>query len=189
MSKKIPLDQINKQQKQNIKITFISLISIIICLNTTNSQINKNRRILQKREFNPNSIYYIREFDMNNITGTGDKLKDRAYRAYCFMKNCSAGCCIGDINSMTCGDEFNCKVYNDYVYYLYITHATLIPISILIFLCVFILIFTKRNNYSLCKSLLLAIICLGIITIPFVLYYARYPEDKSKKKKKKVEKK
>ena len=165
--------------------TFLTnIIFTIICFNSITT-IDSHKRILQKREYNSDTVYYVRKFDTNNITGTGDRFNDVAYRSMCFIKNCTTRCCIGDINKMTCGDENTCKTYEDHLYYLVAAPAALIPLCILLFLFGFVLLFTKRNEYSLCKSLMLAILCLLIISIPYVLYYARNAPKKKKKKEKK----
>ena len=182
--------------KTNPKNNFIQIFLIInlsFCLTISNSNkdsLHKNsKRILQKREYSSNSIYYETIFTQNNITGTGDKLKDVPYRSFCLVKNCISGCCEGDINLMICGTDITCGAYKDHENYLVVAPAVLIPVCILIFLTIFVLIFTKRNEYSFSKSLLLAVICLGIITIPFVLYYARDAPSKKKSNLKQEEKK
>jgi hypothetical protein len=63
----------------------------------------------------------------NNITGTGNLLKDEAYRSVCTMLNCLY-CCQGDINLMSCGTERACRRHgrSNTLYY-----AIIIPLSIL----------------------------------------------------------
>lgn len=182
MSKKI---FINKKLLTILTILSTIFISLSTCLNPIYPNTPHKKRILQKREFNSDSIYYFTKFLINNVTGTGDKLLDVAYRSVCYVKNCATGCCIGNINVMKCGDTIECKTYEDHVYYLVAVPAVLIPICILCFIFFFMLIFTKRNKYSFCKSLILAVICMAIITIPYVLYYARNAPTKKKKKEKK----
>lgn len=50
----------------------------------------------------------------NNITGTGNKLKDIAYNSACNLLKCE-DCCEGPISNMTCGAFYNCQKYKDYV--------------------------------------------------------------------------
>jgi len=188
---KYPCLTLNKTYKQlSILIIIITTIFPATITNQNPNYQNKNyKRILeiQNKKFVSNSIYYVTKFPKNNISGTGDKLNDIPYRAICLLKNCNSGCCVGEINFMTCGLEINCTAYKDHEFNLVAAPAAIIPICVLFFLFVFILIFTKRNKYSFCKSVLLAVICLGVITIPFVLYYTRNAAPK--KNKKKVEKK
>lgn len=165
--------------KKLINMKLLAIITVFIYLPFYNTT---HKRILQKKEFN-SDIYYETKYDINNITGTGDIFMDVAYRSVCYVKNCDSGCCIGKINEITCGETINCKTYEEHIYYLVSAPAALIPVCILFFLLIFVLIFTKRNEYSFCKSFILALICLAIITIPYVLYYARNPPLKKKEKK------
>ena len=183
MSKNTTILALGKKLTTN-KTFLTNIIFTIIIFNSIQT-ITPNKRILQKREYKSDSIYYVSKFATNNITGTGDKFNDVAYRSMCYVKNCNTRCCIGAINKMTCGDSETCKTYEDHMYFLVAAPAALIPIVILCFLSFFVLLFTKRNDYSFCKSLLLAILCLAIISIPYVLYYARFAPKKKKKKEKK----
>lgn len=171
-----------KNFNNNIKKTFLTFFFMTIFFSNILTKENKARNLQKKRDFSSNSIYYLTKFPFNSVTGTGNELNDIPYRALCITRKCDSGCCVGKINQMQCGTAADCKTYNNYEYFLMIAPATLIPISILIFLSLFILLFTKRNQYSFLKSFLLAFICLGIITIPFVLYYARKAAPKKKKK-------
>jgi hypothetical protein len=60
-------------------------------------------------------ILYTKPYKDNNVTGTGSKLKDVAYRVSCRDLLCKTECCDGDINAMVCGTPENCKIYTDYV--------------------------------------------------------------------------
>ncbi len=58
--------------------------------------------------------YYIsytkKSSDDNNITGTGNLLKDITYRTSCLFKECEF-CCKGNINAIKCGSETDCDVF------------------------------------------------------------------------------
>lgn len=49
----------------------------------------------------------------NDVTGTGNKLKDIAYISACMSLQCEFVCCKGSINEMKCGDKQDCMVYRN----------------------------------------------------------------------------
>ena len=152
-------------------IIFTNILSIYSSNHflTYSNKIENNRNI----QFTSKSIYYIIPYPKNNITGTGDIMEDSAFKALCKILSCDSGCCVGKIDSIRCGEKAICDVYNDYVTARIVVPAVIVPIVVVLFLILMILIFMKRNEYSLMKSVFLAFLCLFVITIPCVLFYAR----------------
>jgi hypothetical protein len=57
-------------------------------------------------------IDYIKKSNVDNdITGTGNKLKDTTYNSLCVLLNCPFVCCDGPIDQMKCGDAKSCNDY------------------------------------------------------------------------------
>jgi len=84
----------------------IVLILLILYLN--NIQTREN--FIEPLEY----IFYEKKLDIeNNITGTGNKLKDVAYRALCFTLKCPSTCCDGPIDHLKCADEGTCNMYKE----------------------------------------------------------------------------
>lgn len=170
---------LNKSVVSIIIIT--SLLSVIITSNNSKSRqknLNEyNKSANRNLQFTDKSIYYNIPFPQNNITGTGDKMKDVPYNALCNILNCESGCCVGEINSLVCGDKILCDEYIDYSRYRVVMPAVIVPIFVVLFFTFMTLIFMKKNNYSFLKSTFLAGLCLFVITIPCVLYYARKKSD------------
>lgn len=64
-------------------------------------------------------IYYEKKIYLDNdLTGTGNKLKDVVYLALCKTLKCPYDCCHGPIDQLKCADEVNCKNYKDIAYRL-----------------------------------------------------------------------
>lgn len=145
---------------------------------------NRNNKEYQRNlQFTDKSIFYKIPYLKNNITGTGDIMNDVPYRALCNILNCNSGCCEGEIYSMSCGEKINCDKYFDYKAYRVVAPAVIVPIFVVLFITMLYLVFRKRNKYSILKSLFLAVLCLFIISIPYVFYYARKKADDSDIKK------
>ncbi len=63
-----------------------------------------------------NKLYYSPDFEeTNNITGTGYKLRDIAYRATCSVLNCASGCCVNNLNNIQCGIKSKCERFQNHV--------------------------------------------------------------------------
>ena len=125
----------------------------------------KNRNL-----FSSKSIYYKTEFRQNNITGTGDILKDVPYKVLCQILNCKSGCCEGDITNVFCSSEASCKNWAYHKIAGTVTAAVVSPICIVLFFTFVFMFFYKRNKFSVLKSFILAFFSLFIITIPYLLY-------------------
>jgi hypothetical protein len=53
---------------------------------------------------------YIKVSEVDNdVTGTGNKLKDIAYISKCVTMQCKNLCCMGSIENMNCGNEDTCQ--------------------------------------------------------------------------------
>lgn len=62
----------------------------------------------------PSSVLYDKLFDTeNDITGTGNLLRNIAYFSSCSAKNCTY-CCEGAMDHITCATRENCKKYKEY---------------------------------------------------------------------------
>lgn len=152
-------------------------------LNRSNLSNKNNKENQRNLQFTTKSVFYTIPFPKNNITGTGDIMNDVPYKALCNILNCNSGCCVGEIDSMSCGDKINCDKYFDYKQYRVIAPAVIVPICVFLFIILLYLVFRKRNKYSILKSLFLAVLSIFIISIPYVFYYARKKADDSYIKK------
>lgn len=133
--------------------------------NCFNNKNQKNKVLL----YSINSIFYKINYLQNNITGTGDKLKDIPYKAMCFILNCPNGCCEGNIDNLICGSAENCMKYKNP--WALIT-TILVPIgTVLLFLFMY-LIFLKCFELSKCRAFILALFSIFIFTIPFLMFCA-----------------
>lgn len=85
----------------------ISIYINMLCLSSiSTNQINESIQISHGKNF----IEYKRKSELDNdITGTGNKLRDIAYLASCISLNCDYKCCQGGLSNMTCGSEQLCK--------------------------------------------------------------------------------
>lgn len=138
--------------------------------------LTKNRNL-----FSSKSIYYKTEFRQNNITGTGDILKDVPYKVICQILNCVSGCCEGDITNVFCSIEANCKNWAYHKIAGTVTAAVVSPICIVLFFTFVFMFFYKRNKFSVLKSFILAFFSLFIITIPYLLYCFKPNKENSDK--------
>lgn len=90
--------------------------------------VTNGHRLLNRND----TIFYTKLFELNNnITGTGNILKDVVYRQICISLNCASGCCIGNINSMTCGLTNDCLKYADYLKKLTIVLSLFLPLALI----------------------------------------------------------
>jgi hypothetical protein len=127
-------------------------------------------RILYVHSSYKKSIYYTPGFDkFNNFTGTGNMLKDEAYRAICMSLNCQSGCCDDDTNIMTCGYHDDCVKYENYVVAWRIAVIVLITFAVL-FIISFSIIRGCNKQRPILEILGLAFLTvLGIALLPITL--------------------
>lgn len=145
-----------------------SVISLKKISNEYNRQQKESNRNLQ---YALNSIYYNKVYPANDITGTGDKLKDVPYKVLCKILNCVSGCCVGEIDNMRCGAAADCKVYSDYSKLPGMIAAIVVPIGFFILLVAFCYYLMKYRKYSFSSAFCMCLGFLFILTIPLVLYY------------------
>ena len=108
--------------------------AIMFPLLTTSSFLEniKTRNLQEYVKFSDTGIFYNIKFPKNDITGTGDKLQDSAYRALCITKRCANQCCTGEINDLICASQEQCKQFYDTSIVGNVAAAIIIPISIVI---------------------------------------------------------
>ena len=145
--------------------------AIMFPLLTTSSFLEniKTRNLQEYVKFSDTGIFYNIKFPKNDITGTGDKLQDSAYRALCITKRCANQCCTGEINDLICASQEQCKQFYDTSIVGNVAAAIIIPISIvIIFFVAFHCFYQKSKKKGM--SALLAFGCIFIITIPLVIF-------------------
>lgn len=153
---------------------YLTLVNIIFSTISTkkvyfqHETLNENKRNLQ---YALQSVYYNIVYPANDITGTGDRLKDVPYKVLCKLMTCETGCCVGEIDYMSCGLASDCKLYSDYSKIGGMVAAIVIPIGVSILLILLFIFFLKVKKYSCGSSFCLCFGCLFIVPIPFVLYY------------------
>jgi hypothetical protein len=162
-------------------VSFICLISLISCPAVEISKTQNNRNL----QYSIGSIYYELIFPINNLTGTGDRLKDVPYIVKCKIKKCESGCCIGEINNMICGTANECLIYLDESKKPNLISAIIIPIGLLIIFIILSITFFKVYKISIGHSICYSFACLTIILIPCIAYCV-YQECKHKNKKEKI---
>lgn len=149
--------------------SFIYLTSLISSSFTKTSLEN----VPQKRNlsYNIGSIYYELLYPLNDLTGTGDRLKDVPYKVQCKLLKCESGCCVGEIDKMRCGPDADCAIYLDSVN-VGITQIV-VPVVVGLFLIFLILVITFKIvfKFSICASICLSLGCISIVLIPFVIYF------------------
>lgn len=168
--------------KKSLIITLIN--SILFSPLNGNIQKTRNLQELDYIKFSSDSIYYKIKYIKNDITGTGNKLQDVSYKGLCIIKNCPNLCCIGEIDSMICGSEEQCKEFYDNSISTNVALAVILPILFLaIFLIAFHLFNKNSNSKNKALSVILAFSCIFIITIPFVFLYVKMfkPYEESEK--------
>ncbi len=162
---------INKPRKILFYFAILSLIFCNVYSKKIYHQANENKNDKRNLQFSLNSIYYNLPYPANDITGTGDKLKDVPFRVLCKILACESKCCVGEIDNIRCGLLEDCLIYSDYSKIPGMICAIVIPIGvfiILVFLFVFLL---KYKKYDWSVALCMCLGCLFILTIPVVIYY------------------
>jgi len=176
-----------KNLSQKFLFSIIILTTIFSIITSTNQSINKRKLykndLVGNLQFTSKSVFYNPPFPKNNVTGTGDQMEDVPYKALCIILNCETGCCVGELDTLTCGDQSTCNKFRDYKIAGVVAPAVIVPICVILFITLMMLIFIKRNKFSILKSFLLAFLCIFIVTIPYILYYARKKADDSEIKK------
>jgi hypothetical protein len=137
---------------------FLSIVSKEISINPSDE--DGLRNLQQYKSRYSKTIYYSTAFIHNNITGSGNLLKDDAYRAVCLASNCT--CCSGDINFMTCALPEDCEKWDNYV-----KSWRIAIITVIVFFSVFgfILGIVRGCNksYTFCEAFGFAILIILII--------------------------
>lgn len=154
-----------------ILLTFIPFIK-----NTSHNFLwETNQRSLQYVEFSSKGIYYLLNFEKNDVTGTGDKLQDVPYKAICIIKACENSCCKGDIDKIQCGTADECKIFLDSTRKGSVAAAIVIPIIVTAIFFITFFVLWKKFNVAWELSALLAFICMFVVTIPFaILFLIKY---------------
>lgn len=163
----------SKLKKAFLYISLLNLLFLAISAKKIWIENSLQKQIEPKRnlQYSLNSIYYNIAYPANDITGTGDKLKDVPYKVLCKILSCVSGCCVGEIDNMRCGLAADCKVYSDYSKVPGMVAAIVIPIGVFILLVAFCFYLVKYRKYSFAKSFCMCFGCLCVVAIPFVLYY------------------
>ena len=158
---------INFNKKRMISImSFICLISLI-----SSPAVEITSKIQSRNLYSLGSIYYELVYPINNLTGTGDRLKDVPYQVQCKIKKCDTGCCVGEIDNMTCGLKANCVLYLDESKLPTLLAGIIIPLALLIIFIILFITFTKVYKLPTGQSICFSLGCFTIILIPFVAYF------------------
>jgi hypothetical protein len=123
------------------------------------------------------SLYYTPQFEkFNNFTGTGNQLRDEAYRAICFSMNCQYECCEGDTNKMSCGDFKDCQVYKTYAT-SYVIYIIAFCSFIVVYIVVFCVIREIYKDYTTLECLGYAtLIMIVIVALPFLVMFGAFKD-------------
>ena len=150
------------------KIVFIiSFLYLMTFISSTITTKPESRNL----QYSTGSIYYELQYPINNLTGTGDRLKDVPYMVQCNILRCESGCCVGEIDKMSCGPAADCAIYLS----SFETGTTIIIACVIVFFFLILLIlaitFNKVFKFSICASVCLSLGCMTIILIPCVIYF------------------
>lgn len=153
---------------------FQAFTMLILLLEAVFAFGNNDLKMMKKRELATTSKYtplYSKPFDMdNNLTGTGNRLKDSVYNAICSTLKCNTLCCEGHINQMTCGKEENCVKYQEYLEMVKIITATVIPWGIALVISIMGFCWSKGSNKW--QNFWLCII--GFLLLPITIFVLIY---------------
>jgi len=152
-------------------LTLVNIIFSIITSKKINFQPEYHNQNIRNLQYAIHSVYYNIVYPANDITGTGDKLKDVPYKVLCKLKSCDTGCCVGEIDYMSCGLASDCRIYSDYSKIGGMVAAIVIPIGVSILLILLFVFLFKVKKYTCGSAFCLCLACLLIIPIPIVLYY------------------
>jgi hypothetical protein len=139
---------------------------------------DKGLRILRSRGGH-SSIYYSipKDFPINNVTGTGNKLDDVTYRKTCINLKCISDCCEGDIKKLYCGLQQNCEKYQKYVTdekTFLVLIAVLSIAGCLIILFLGFVFCNKQKKSKKEKAKEAGIMILALIFFPITIIYLLY---------------
>ena len=159
----------------NLRSILIFSVFLSIFSNTF-SATNQNflyNQIVNKRnlDYGLNSIYYTLAYPSNNLTGTGDKLKDVAYKVLSKLMACDSGCCVGEIDNLRCGDSIDCKIYLDYSRTGNVVAAVIVPVFVMAILIFLFFLYAMKFKLSYCSSFGFTLLSVFIITIPCIIFY------------------
>lgn len=121
-------------------LCFLGLLSLVKNELQKIDNPEKLNRVTNRKE-NKWTPYYSAAYSTpNNMTGTGNYLKDIAYRESCLTLDCETNCCIGPINDLKCGNQKDCDEFAAYIRKMkiitYIVFAVIGLIIVLIICCV-----------------------------------------------------
>lgn len=166
------LKKVSKKRNILFLMFLLNIIFSTICSKNVNFQnIDTPANKIRNLQYALNSIYYNIVYPANDITGTGDRLKDVPYKVLCKIMSCNTGCCVGEIDNMRCGVQSDCKTYSDYSKIPGMVAAIVIPIAVFLILIAFFVFLTKFKKYSVGGAFCMCFGCLFVITIPVVIYY------------------
>jgi hypothetical protein len=156
-----------------ISYFIINLINYV----DSSSNINNSNKELRNLITYVKNMYYNPPFPkFNNITGTGNLIRDKAYKAICLSLNCASGCCNGDINAMTCGSDEECIEYNNY-YRILVIIITSIMVPVFSFLIILVIVNLCERQNTCCESLIVTFFIIGMIIvfpISLLILFIRY---------------
>jgi hypothetical protein len=149
------------------KIWLYSYITINIIIETYSSAMTMNTSGQDFRKLV--SFYYKPPFEKpNNATGTGNLLKDQAYKSICLNLNCTTTCCSGDINIMTCGTSQECLEYNSYYNVMIIILTIIGSFIFFVILVIIVNLYYKQLTFGESVSFTLTILVI-VIFFPVTL--------------------
>lgn len=167
-----------KMKYNNISLmkTILLLISFLYLISNISSStsISINQNILKKNrnlQYSLGSIYYELQYPINDLTGTGDRLKDVPYKVLCKILACDTGCCVGEIDKMSCGISTDCAIYLESLNTNRLVIAVCIVVILLVIFFILLIVFKKVFEFSYYTSLCLTLGSMSIILIPYVVYY------------------
>lgn len=155
-------------------LCFVFLISFLSLISSPAVEINNKRNL----QYSLGSIYYELIYPINNLSGTGDRLKDVPYKVLCKIKQCDTGCCIGEIDKMECGATDQCVLYLDESRKPTLLAGIIIPVALLIIFIILFIVFLKCYKLPAGQSICFSLGCLTIVLIPCVAYFV-YQEGKN----------
>ena len=165
-----------KQSNTRKILFYISMLSVIFSTFSAKKRYVSDSEVQSKKkgrnlQYALNSIYYNLMYPANNITGTGDLLKDVPFKVLCMILACNSGCCVGELDSMRCGLAADCQVYLDYSRIPGMVVAIVVPIGVFVMLFALFVYLYKYKKYTCGGAYCMCLGCLFVITIPIVIYY------------------
>lgn len=152
-------------------ISFLYLISSTAALSNIKTIQKEKEKESRKLQYSLGSIYYELQYPLNNLTGTGDRLKDVPYKVQCKILACASGCCVGEIDNMSCGPAADCAIYLDALETNTLIIAVCVAVVFLIIFAILFITFKKIYKFSISASTCLALGCMTIFLIPCVIWF------------------